>query len=107
MAGLGAFLFGANFISFYYAAPHLPSGLISVIFAMAVFVVSINEWVWRRKRPERKTMIGALFGVSGLLLLFGPTVIGDQNLNGKSHGAIPLLGLALSILGPGFFQWVI
>ncbi len=104
IAGLGVFLFGANFVSFYYAAPHLPSGLISVIFAMAVFVVAINEWVWRRKKPDAKTMVGAMFGITGLLLLFGPAVIGDPNQNQSSQGAIPLLGLALSILGTWFFS---
>lgn len=104
MAGLGAFLFGANFVSFYYAAPHLPSGLISVIFAMAVFVVSLNEWIWRRKRPESKTMFGAMFGITGLLLLFGPAIIGDQAASATTQGAIPLLGLAFSILGTWFFS---
>lgn len=106
---LGTFLFGANFISFYYAAPHLPSGLISIVFAMAVFVVSLNEWVWRRKKPEAKTIVGALFGVTGLALLFGPSILFEQNLSNQGQSSItgvatPLLGLALSILGTWFFS---
>ena len=105
---LGTFLFGANFISFYYAAPHLPSGLISLVFAMAVFVVSFNEWVWRRKKPEAKTILGALFGITGLALLFGPSILFQHNPADQAQipgaaAAIPLLGLALSILGTWFF----
>jgi len=97
---LSVLLFCFNFSCFYFATGFVTSGLISVVFAAAVFITVANQWVWRRIVPEKKTIVGALFGLSGITLLFAPSIVenlSDGNLN-------TLLGLALSFLGTWFFS---
>jgi len=100
LALLGLCLFCANFISFYFATGYVTSGLISVVFAAAVFMTVLNQWVWARKTPAARTIVGAVFGVGGIALLFGPSIASSATLD--QNGA--LIGLALSILGTWFFS---
>lgn len=97
---LSVFLFCLNFTCFYFATGFVTSGLISVVFAAAVFITVLNQWVWRRILPEKKTLLGAMFGVAGIALLFAPSVA--DNL--RSGQSTVLLGLALSVLGTWFFS---
>jgi len=100
VCALGLFLFCANFTSFYFATGYITSGLISVVFASAVFITVLNQWVWARVVPARKTLVGAVFGITGIALLFAPSI--QTNLSAGNSG--PLIGLALSILGTWFFS---
>jgi len=100
IALLGLCLFCANFISFYFATSYVTSGLISVVFAAAVFMTMLNQWVWAKKTPATKTIIGAMFGVSGIALLFGPSIALNATLGHNEA----LLGLLLSILGTWCFS---
>jgi drug/metabolite transporter (DMT)-like permease len=77
-AGLGLFLFSANFLMFYYAANWLVSGLLSVIFSLA-------------------SVINIVLAVTVLACLFGPE-IADQEFGGGA-----LFGLTLGICGTTFF----
>lgn len=97
---LSAFLFCLNFTCFYFATGFVTSGLISVVFAAAVFITVLNQWVWRRTVPEKKTLLGAMFGVVGIALLFAPSIA--ENL--RSGQNTVLFGLALSVLGTWFFS---
>lgn len=97
---LSVLLFCFNFTCFYFATGFVTSGLVSVVFAAAVFITVANQWVWRRIVPEKKTIIGAVFGLSGIALLFAPSIaenLAEGNLN-------TLLGLGLSVLGTWFFS---
>ena len=93
-------LFSFNFVSFYFATGYLVTGLISVVFAMAVFITVLNQWVWARIVPTKNTLVGATFGVIGIALLFAPSII-----NNSSTGTIAtLIGLGLSLVGTWFFS---
>jgi len=100
VALLGFCLFCANFISFYFATSFVTSGLISVVFAAAVFMTVLNQWIWERKKPASRTIVGAVFGVSGIALLFGPSISASADFS-KSNA---FLGLMLSIIGTWFFS---
>ncbi len=96
-AGLGLFLFSANFLMFYYAANWLVSGLLSVIFSLAS-VINIVLAITVLGEPLRpRVVVGALFGLAGIACLFGPEVA-DQEFGGGA-----LIGLALGICGATFF----
>lgn len=97
---LSVLLFCFNFTCFYFATSFITSGLVSVVFAAAVFITVFNQWVWRRIVPEKKTLVGALFGLTGIILLFAPS-IADNLQSGELH---TVMGLALSFLGTWFFS---
>ena len=97
---LALFLFCFNFVSFYFATGYLTSGVISVVFAMAVFITVLNQWLWARIVPEKKTLLGAMFGVSGIALLFMPSIVDNFNTGNNAT----LIGLSLSLLGTWLFS---
>ncbi len=94
----GLCLFSLNFVCFYYATSYISSGLVSVIFSLACIYNAVNNWIFY-KEPITKTMlIGSLFGVIGLSLIFYPEFKQTHfNLNS-------LKGIALSLLGTLFFS---
>jgi len=100
MVFLALCLFSCNFLSFYFATGYVTSGLISVVFAAAVFMTVLNQWLWARIVPERRTLIGAFFGLIGIGFLFAPSI--QSNLATGDSAAI--IGLGLSILGTWFFS---
>lgn len=97
---LSVLLFCFNFTCFYFATSFVTSGLVSVVFAAAVFITVLNQWIWRRMVPEKKTIVGALLGISGIALLFAPSIA--DNIN--SGEIYTVVGLALSFLGTWFFS---
>ena len=100
LLALSVCLFCANFISFYFASGYITSGLISIVFAAAVFITVFNQWVYAGIKPVPRTLIGAAFGVTGIATLFAPslfsTVVADQYNT--------IIGLSLSVLGTWFFS---
>lgn len=55
----------------YWAAQHLPSGWISVIFGLSPIATSLLAKLWLHDHVVRRTeVIGAVLGVSGLALIF-------------------------------------
>jgi len=97
---MSACLFCANFITFYFASGYITSGLVSVVFAAAVFMTVLNQWVWARITPQARTVIGAVFGVSGIAVLFSPSLFST----GTADQQNTFIGLALSVLGTWFFS---
>lgn len=97
-AGMGMFIFCLNFMSFYYAANWLASGLLSVVFAaVAIFNIVMN-FIFLKTSPSKNMKIGALFGMSGVVLMFWPAIIG------QSFDLYALIGLGLCLLGTLFFS---
>ncbi|MFC0387203.1 DMT family transporter [Muricoccus vinaceus] len=90
-------LFSFNFICFYNAAAYLPSGLVSVIFSLATLYNAVNARLFFGERITARTVLAALLGVAGLLLLFGHDVL--VRVDGDT-----LKGIAFGALGTLFFS---
>ncbi|PPE82060.1 EamA family transporter [Kaistia algarum] len=92
-AGLGVFLFSMNFVQFYHGGGALPSGLLAVIFSLASVFNMLLAAIFLRQPVERRTLIGAVFGFTGVALMFRPQIAGTDF---DAHAAI---GLALCVGG--------
>jgi len=89
----GIALFCCNFLCFYYASAHVPSGLVAVVFSTAPIWNALNGRLFLG-RPVRPAVIGgALLGLAGIALLFLPQMQGHWGDSGM------LAGLALAVLG--------
>lgn len=97
-AGLGATLFSFNFITFYYAGYHLPSGLLSVVFALTAVMIPLLGALVLRQRLHPRVVVGAVVGVLGLALVFGPSIASGEGVHGAG------IGLALSLTGTFCFS---
>ena len=92
-AGLGLFLFCTNFVLFYYAAAHVASGLLSVVFSLASIVnVALGALVLGAP-IDRRVALAGLCGAAGVGLMFYPQVA-DDAFDGDA-----LIGLATALVG--------
>jgi drug/metabolite transporter (DMT)-like permease len=90
---MGLCLFSLNYLLFYYAVLHVPSGLLSIQFTLAAIVNVVLGAVFFRTRIHARIVIGSIFGVAGVAAMFYPEVQG-VGLNG---GAV--IGFILGLLG--------
>jgi drug/metabolite transporter (DMT)-like permease len=91
--GLGAAIFSTNFVLFYYAGAHVASGLLSIVFSLAsIGNVALGSLIFGT-RVERRVLLGGVFGVIGVMLMFYP------ELGGMRLDTAALIGLALSLAG--------
>ncbi|AVR94955.1 DMT family transporter [Pseudoduganella armeniaca] len=89
----GVALFCCNFLCFYYASAHVPSGLVAVVFSTAPIWNALNGRLFLG-RPVRPAVVGgALLGLGGIALLFLPQMAGHWRDSGM------LAGLGLAVLG--------
>ena len=89
----GFALFCCNFLCFYYASAHVPSGLVAVVFSTAPIWNAINGRLFLGRPVRPAVMGGAVLGLAGIALLFLPQMAGHWNDGGM------LAGLALALLG--------
>ncbi len=87
----GLFLFSLNYIVFYYAAAHVESGLLAVVFSTIVFMNIGNGALLFGTRVQRRVLAGAVLGLAGISLVFLPEIIAFD-----TDGAA-VRGLALGI----------
>ncbi|MEP9350702.1 DMT family transporter [Xanthobacter sp. KR7-225] len=104
--GLGASLFSCNFLSFYYAGYHLPSGLMSVVFSLVAIIIPLMSALFLGAPLRRGLLFGAALGVAGTALVFGPSVIaamsgGTGGAEAKAHMGV---GLVLALVGTCCFS---
>lgn len=92
MAAQGLFLFCGNYILFYFASEHLVSGLMAVCFSTISLMNIVNLSLLFRQKVDRRALLAALVGLSGLGLVFYP------ELTAGDLGVAPGLGLGLSLL---------
>ncbi|MFT4716160.1 MAG: drug/metabolite transporter (DMT)-like permease [Paracoccaceae bacterium] len=72
---LGSFLFCWNYVLFYTATGlGLTTGLIAVIFSLIITMNIANNALLFREMPERKTVIGAAVGLTGLVFVFAEDI---------------------------------
>ncbi len=96
---LGASLFSLNFLAFYYAGFHLASGLLSVLFALSAVLIPIMSAAASRSWPRPRILAGAVLGVAGVGLVFGP-VLSERGLGSGLH-----LGLFAGLAGALLFSF--
>jgi drug/metabolite transporter (DMT)-like permease len=96
-AFLGATLFSFNFALFYYAAIHVTTGLLAVLFSLAAVINVALEALFMRARVSGRVVLGGLLGASGVALLFYPEIAGAH------LGAGAAYGLALASIGTFLF----
>ena len=89
----GCCLFCFNFMCFYKASAYMPSGLLSIVFSMAIFYNAINNIIFWGVKPSSSVYWAGVLGVLGLFLLFW------QELQNTSTSSELLLGIGLSALG--------
>ncbi len=94
----GACLFCFNFICFYTASRYMTSGLISIIFSIAIFFNAINNRVFWKVSPNKSIYAAGLLGVIGLVLLFW------QELSHANASKELFIGIGLSTLGTYLFS---
>ncbi len=93
MALQGLMLFCINYILVYWATTRLTSGLIAVIFSTIVLMNIVNSALFFRRRIQRSMVLGALFGLVGIGLIFRPELM---RLDLKSSS---LIGMGLALAG--------
>lgn len=89
----GAALFCCNFLCFYYASAHVPSGLVAVVFSTAPVWNALNGRLFLGRPISGAVMGGAALGLTGIGLLFLPQMQGHWGDSGM------LAGLGLALLG--------
>ncbi len=90
-------LFCCNFLCFYYAAAYVPSGLLSVVFSLATIFNAVNARIFFGDRVSPRTLLAAMLGATGLMLLFGRDIFVAFNPESWK-------GIGLSALGTMFFS---
>lgn len=100
MALLGLLLFSGNYILVYTGTGYLTSGLVAVAFSVLTILNIINARIFLKIPFERTILLGALLGISGLVMIFWPEVdqmsLSDDTTIGLG---ICLAGTMLASLG--------
>jgi drug/metabolite transporter (DMT)-like permease len=89
----GVLLFGINYVCVYLAETEVTSALVAVVFSLIVFMNIAGTRVFFGTPVKRATLLGAVLGVSGILLVFLPE-FGRESARGNAT-----LGLLLALLG--------
>ena len=96
----GVSLFALNYWLFYISELTLTSGLAAVIFSTIVVMNMLNGAIFLKNRLELRVVIGAVLGLSGIILIFWPEVsnfeTGSENL---FAAALAVLATYLASLG--------
>jgi drug/metabolite transporter (DMT)-like permease len=71
LAAQGTLLFGLNYLAVYWAEQYVASGLVAVLFSLIVFFNLIGARVFFAAPISRRTLVAAVLGVVGVVLMFG------------------------------------
>ena len=90
---LGLFLFGLNYVFAYRAQIYITSAMTAIVFSAIVWMNILNARLMFGIRAGRRTLLGSLLGVVGIVILFAPQVR-DLSLTDTV-----LVGLVLAFFG--------
>lgn len=90
---VGVTMFSTNFLLFYLAGAHLPTGLLAVVFALASPINLAMAALFFGRSVERRVLAGAALGIAGVGMLYEPE-IAATGVNMAAAG-----GLALAVGG--------
>ena len=93
MALQGFLLFGVNYLCVYLAETEITSGLVAVAFSLLVVLNIIGSRIFFGTPLKPSTMLGAVLGIGGVVLVFLPEISGGAG-NGN-----PALGIAFALGG--------
>jgi drug/metabolite transporter (DMT)-like permease len=93
MALQGFLLFGINYMCVYLAETEITSGLVAVVFSLVVILNIAGARLFFGTPLKPFTMLGAVLGVGGIVLVFLPEM--DRGI-GRGN---PTLGIALALGG--------
>lgn len=99
-AVLGLTMFSFNFVSAYYAGFHLNGGLLAILFSLTAVVNPVYAALLGRGGLNGRIVAGALVGVIGVALLFGPKIIAAEGQAGTLAGVLLML-LSIFIFSTG------
>lgn len=100
MALLGLLLFSGNYILVYIGTGYLTSGLVAVAFSALTILNIINARIFLKVPFERAILLGAILGISGLLMIFWPEIDQMSLSDNTTIGlGICLAGTMLASLG--------
>ena len=71
-SALGILIFSTNFTLFYYASPHLASGLMAVVFSTASMMNILMVAALTRTAPHPRQLFASALGFGGVILIFLP-----------------------------------
>lgn len=90
LAAQGLFSFSIAFWCVYQAEVYLASGLVAVIVSGVIILNVFNAALWLGERIEARTLLAALLGIGGMVLIFWPEVkqldLRDQSVIGLAYG---------------------
>jgi drug/metabolite transporter (DMT)-like permease len=89
----GVLLFGVNYVCVYLAETEVTSGLVAVVFSLIVFLNIAGARIFFGTAVRRATLLGAVLGVSGIVLVFLPEF---SRMSGSGN---PSAGLSLALAG--------
>lgn len=82
----GFYLFGLNYVLFYYGTIHLTSGLVAIIFSTMTLMNIFNQSMFFGIKVRKQVAVGSLVGLSGIIMVFWPEVtaldIADSTIKG-------------------------
>jgi drug/metabolite transporter (DMT)-like permease len=89
----GVLLFGINYVCVYLAELEVTSALVAVVFSILVFLNIIGTRIFFGTPVKRATLLGAILGVSGIVLVYLPEFSHPQPKGNTT------LGLTLALVG--------
>ena len=92
---LGVLLFGFNYLLFYIAELYVASGLAAVIFSTIVLMNIINGALFLKTPIHGRVVIGGLFGLAGIVLVFKNEISSFSLDNSGLTGFVLCLGATL------------
>ena len=89
----GTCLYSINYLFFYKSNTYLVSAFPAVVFSTVVIMNIIGEWFYFKKKPSTKTLVGAIIGMIGIIIIFNDEIF-YFNLSEGTH-----IGLLLALFG--------
>ncbi len=100
IAMLGFLVFFGSFSLIYLALAHLTSGLVALVFSMVLLLNVINSMIFLGRALEIRVVLGAMLGLSGLVLIFWPEVA-DFNITDTRTTAVLQMLVAAGLFSFG------
>ena len=86
MALQGLFLFSTNYLIFYWATGLLTSGIVALLFSTVILMNIINGSLFLKQPINTGVVVGAMFGIAGIVSIFWSEVADVGNSDSSWRG---------------------